>query len=48
MRVAEAAGHADHYGSPGVGLAAATSSFTSVIRTPDSLGHHVLSGAPTS
>ena len=39
MRVAEAAGHADHCVSPGVDLAAATSSLTSVIRTPDSLGH---------
>ena len=40
MRVAEAVGHADHCVSPGVGLAAATSSSTSVIRTPDILGHH--------
>ncbi len=39
MRVAEAAGHADHCVSPGVGLAAATSSFTSVIPSPDNLGH---------
>ncbi len=45
MRVTEAAGRADHYVSPGVGLAAATSSF---IRTPDSLGHQQLSGALTS
>ena len=39
MRVAEAAGRADHSVSPGVGLAAATSSFTSVIHTPDTRGH---------
>lgn len=39
MRVAEAAGHADHPVCPGVGLAAATASVTSVICTPDSLGH---------
>ena len=44
MRVGEAAGRADHSVSPGVGLAATTSSFTSVIRTPDTLAHLSLGG----
>ena len=44
----KAAGHADHSVSPGVGLAAATSAFTSVIRMPDTLGHWKLGGALSS
>ena len=48
VRVPKAACHADHAVSPGVGLAAATSAFASVIRMPDTLGQWKLGGALSS
>ena len=45
VRVVEGVRHADHCVSPGVGLEATTSAFTSVIRMPDTPGHRRLRGA---